>query len=126
MRPTRLYLTGLLAGATLALGAAPALAGDPVALPGAPLTVYVGERARCRRSGPTSPSPASSTRPPSSAGDAGFFLAFPDDGVGAANPWEGKVYGFDGAAGPSARGTTRSAFRAPPRAPAPQRTRSSR
>ena len=89
-------LTTLLAVAVSAFLAAPALA-VPVALPGAPLTVYVDERGQlqAKREGADRNIFYRST---STTGDAGFFLAFPE-----AAPAEltGKVYGFDGNAGPS-------------------------
>jgi hypothetical protein len=91
-------LAGLVAGGALALSTAPALAADPVALPGGPLTVHVGERGQMQAFRAGEPS-GIFFAPSNTAGDAGFFLAFPDDG-GAVLPFENKVYGFQGSAGP--------------------------
>ena len=92
-------LAGLIAGGALALGAAPALAAEPVSLGGSPLTVYVGEQGQMQAFRAGEPS-GIFYAPNALAGDAGFFLAFPDDGVGTPDLFEGKVYGFDGSAGP--------------------------
>jgi len=75
-----------------AAGAATALA-DPVALGGSPLNVYVGERGQLQAFRAGQPN-GIYYRPTNTEGDAGFFLALL--GTGA------TVYGFDGAAGPSA------------------------
>ena len=102
MHPSYRRLAGLLAGGTLAFSAAPALAGEPVALPGEPLTVYVGEQGQMQAFRAGEPS-GIFFAPSSTAGDAGFFLAFPDDdGTEPPElPYEGKVYGFQGNAGPT-------------------------
>jgi hypothetical protein len=84
-----------------ALALTAALAGPahavPVAIPGAPLTVYVDERGQLQAKRDAAERNIF-YRSTSTTGDAGFFLAFPD-----AAPAEltGKVYGFEGAAGPS-------------------------
>jgi len=95
--PTRrtATLATLFALALSAALAGPALA-VPVAIPGAPLTVYVDELGQLQAKR-DSQERNIFYRSTSTTGDAGFFLAFPD-----AAPAEltGKVYGFQGNAGP--------------------------
>ena len=88
-------LATLLALALSAVLAGPALA-VPVTIPGAPLTVYVDELGQLQAKRDTQERNIF-YRSTSTTGDAGFFLAFPD-----AAPAEltGKVYGFEGSAGP--------------------------
>jgi hypothetical protein len=98
MHSSRKRLVGLTVAATLALGTAPAYAVD-VALPGSPLTVHVGDQGQMQAFRAGEPSGIFFS-PSSTTGDAGFFLAFPDDGALPDQPYEGLVFGFDGAAGP--------------------------
>jgi hypothetical protein len=83
--------------AVIALVPASALAAT-TALPGSPLTVYVGDQGQLQavRAGSSN---GIFYRPTNQSGDAGFFLAFPASG----NPadLQNKVFGFDGDAGPN-------------------------
>ena len=82
----------------LALSAGTALAA-PVSFPGGPLTVYVDQLGQLQAFRATPEGPLGIFyRSTSTTGDAGFFLAFPDD---AAQPeLTPAVYGFTGNAGP--------------------------
>jgi hypothetical protein len=94
----RSTLAALVAAALLAALAAPARAADLVTpIDGTPLTVYVGQRGQLQalRAGE---SDGFFFRSTSQVGDAGFFLAFPGGSQPAA--LAGKVFGFDGTAGP--------------------------
>jgi hypothetical protein len=95
--PRRIFSILLGACAILAATATVALA-DPVAIPGNPLTVYVGPQGQMQGflAGSTDGIYYS---PNDTQGDAGFFLGFPSAG----NPPSvaGNVYGFQGSAGPS-------------------------
>ncbi len=79
------------------------LAGSATAAPtqisGNPMTVWVGDQGQlqAQRAGDTSYIFYAPSNP---VGDAGFFLAFPQDAAGVPVDLAGKVYGFDGAAGP--------------------------
>ena len=88
-------LATLFALALSAALAGPALA-VPVTIPGAPLTVYVDELGQLQAKRDTQERNIF-YRSTSTTGDAGFFLAFPD---AAPTELTGKVYGFEGAAGP--------------------------
>ncbi|HEY4097193.1 MAG TPA: hypothetical protein VGM33_16850 [Baekduia sp.] len=87
----------LLAVAAIPAGAAP----DPVAIGGSPLTVWVGNQGQLQAKRDTDTSNIFYS-PTSQLGDAGFFLAFPDlpDAPAQQAPLAGKVFGFDGSAGP--------------------------
>src|SRR4051794_19664908 len=92
-------LTAVLATASLG-AAAPAFATDDSTvqtISAAPLTVDIGGRGQLQafRSGSTS---GIFYRASEQLGDAGFFLAFPP---GTPPSLTGKVFGFDGSAGPS-------------------------
>lgn len=99
LRPPH-WRTALAAAVVAALGT-PALApaDTSVPLPGAPLHVHVGDRGQLQgfldgiESGIF-------FSPSSTVGDAGFFLSFPYD-VPNPSALDGRVYGFDGAAGPT-------------------------
>ena len=95
--PTRrtATLATLLALALSAALAGPALA-VPVTIPGAPLTIWVDELGQLQAKRDTQQRNIF-YRSTSTTGDAGFFLAFPD---AAPDELTGKVYGFEGAAGP--------------------------
>jgi hypothetical protein len=75
-----------------------ALADTTTALPGDPLTVYVGQRGQLQafRAGSDS---GIFFAPSSQVGDAGFFLAFPAGFTGEVTPTP-RVFGFQGLAGP--------------------------
>lgn len=66
---------------------------------GNPMTVWVGDQGQLQghRSGDES---YIFYAPRNQSGDAGFFLAFPDDAAGVPADVKGKVYGFSGSAGP--------------------------
>jgi hypothetical protein len=87
----------LLAVAAIPAGAAP----DPVAIGGSPLTVWVGNQGQLQAKRDTDTANIFFA-PTSQLGDAGFFLAFPDlpDAPAQQAPLAGKVFGFDGTAGP--------------------------
>jgi hypothetical protein len=102
-------LTAALATAAAALPGVASAQTPPVpttvSLGGDPLTVTVGSsgQLQARRTGDTSNIFYS---PTSNFGDAGFFLAFPPVGAQGTAPAQpaplsGKVFGFNGAAGPS-------------------------
>jgi hypothetical protein len=92
----RVPLAILVALACLASAATAALAGPPTAIPGSPITVYIGEQGQIQ--GFRDGDPAGFFyRSTNQAGDAGFFLAFPD---ASPSSLSGKVYGFTGSAGP--------------------------
>lgn len=104
--PSRAAAAMATAGALAALTAASASAAEPVVstIAGSPLTVWVGDsgQLQAKRDADTSNIFFS---PNDQAGDAGFFLAFPD--VPAAPPapaqnadLKGHVFGFEGSAGP--------------------------
>jgi hypothetical protein len=95
MRRTGLA-AALLALVLTATLTASALADTTTALPGDPLTVYVGQRGQLQafRAGSDS---GIFFAPSSQVGDAGFFLAFPAGFTGEATP---RVFGFQGQAGP--------------------------
>ena len=99
MRLRRTGLAAVLLG--LFLSAAPAgsaLGDDPTtAISGNPLTIHVGQRGQLQafRAGSDS---GIFYAPLSQAGDAGFFLAFPEGIPGFTDP---LVFGFPGNAGPS-------------------------
>jgi hypothetical protein len=87
--------------------AATASADEAVTFPGGPLTVYVGERGQCQSSYVIGGQAAGNYFPGgepfelSPVGDCGFFLAFPEEGVGQPTALAGLTYGFNGHAGPS-------------------------
>jgi hypothetical protein len=84
----------------LGLGAfAPGAAADPVAMGGAPLTVYIDALGQCQSAYADTGGnyyPGDST-----TGDCGFFLATPSAPAGQPPELQGQVFGFDGQAGPS-------------------------
>ena len=84
----------------LGLGAfAPGAAADPVAMGGAPLTVYTGALGQCQSAYADTGGnyfPGDST-----SGDCGFFLATPSAPAGQPSELQGQVFGFNGQAGPS-------------------------
>jgi hypothetical protein len=99
LTPLRLRLCSALAAATaLTLALAASASAATVAIPGNPLTVYVGDQGQLQalRSGATA---RIFFDPGVDAGDAGFFLAFPDANF-APPALDNKVFGFDGSAGP--------------------------
>ena len=63
------------------------------------MTVWVGDQGQlqAQRAGDTSYIFIAPSNP---VGDAGFFLAFPQDAAGVPVDLAGKVYGFNGSAGP--------------------------
>ncbi|HET6509809.1 MAG TPA: hypothetical protein VFG42_23650 [Baekduia sp.] len=93
------------AGALSATAVAPAGAASPVvALGGSPLTVWVGDQGQLQAKRDTDTSNIFFS-PSNQVGDAGFFLAFPDVPAAAPAPAQnaalkGRVFGFDGTAGP--------------------------
>lgn len=95
----RKIVAAIAAAAALILAVGASAAGAaPVAIPGNPLTVYVGEQGQLQGFLSGS-SEGIYFAPDLQLGDAGFFLAFPTGGkapVGHA----GHVWGFEGAAGP--------------------------
>lgn len=88
--------TALFASVLVAGLSAPAFADTTTALPGNPLSVYVGQRGQVQaiRAGSDS---GIFYSPSEQAGDAGFFLAFPSGLPG--DPAQ-RVFGFSGSAGP--------------------------
>jgi hypothetical protein len=78
-----------------------------VALPGSPMTVYVGPRGQCQSSYTVNGKVQGNFYPGgepfefSPVGDCGFFLAFPKSGTGQPEALQGKTFGFSGHAGPS-------------------------
>src|SRR4051794_13123485 len=91
-------------------GGSAAAAADPVTLGGSPPDLLVGERGQLqafRSDAPDGRSPGIFFRSTSMIGDAGFFLAFPDTS-GQQPSLAGKVFGFDGSAGPHLSGDTDS------------------
>jgi hypothetical protein len=101
MRTHRLIAATVVSLATLAATAA-ATAGAAVVqtIGGTPMAIYVGDQGQlqARVAGDTANIFFASS---SQTGDAGFFLAFPETTTPAQNPaLTGKVYGFQGSAGP--------------------------
>jgi hypothetical protein len=92
---TGLWVALLATAFTLAT-AASALADNTTALSGSPLNVYVGERGQLQAFRADSGS-GIFYAPNETAGDAGFFLAFPSGYPGESTP---QVFGFSGSAGP--------------------------
>jgi hypothetical protein len=88
--------TVLVAALCAAALPASALGDTTTALPGAPLSVYVGQRGQLQafRSGSDS---GIFFAPQEQAGDAGFFLALPSGYTGDPTP---RVFGFTGTTGP--------------------------
>jgi hypothetical protein len=75
-----------------------------VTIPGSPLSVYVGPRGECQSSYLINGLVAGNYfYGGNQVGDCGFFLSFPKEVSGKANPvpLQGQTFGFDGAAGPS-------------------------
>jgi hypothetical protein len=104
---SRTWRSIALALAVMALGAfsaSAALADGTVTLPGGPLIVSVGSLGECQSS---YPNVGVNFFPPSGTlGDCGFFLGFPSTPAGQPTALQGKVYGFNGAAGPGIQGAT--------------------
>jgi hypothetical protein len=100
LAPSRLGLCrALAAAAVLCALTAGSAAADTVAIPGNPLTVHLGEQGQLQafRAGQAS---GIFYAPSDPYGDAGFFLAFPDE-TGAPSGLDHRVFGFEGSAGPS-------------------------
>ncbi len=96
-RSWRLIATAL-AMASLGAFSASAYADGSVTFPGSPLTVSVGSLGECQSS---YANVGVNYFPPfGTVGDCGFFLAFPTTPAGQPTPLQGKVYGFQGSAGP--------------------------
>jgi hypothetical protein len=88
----------LAAAAAISLWLAASAPAATVAIPGNPLTIHVGERGQLQAYRAGEPS-GIFYEPATLAGDAGFFLAFPDPAF--APPALGnQVFGFEGSAGP--------------------------
>jgi hypothetical protein len=102
----RMTCCSLLAILACCVVAAEATADEAVTFPGGPLTVYVGERGQCQSSYLIAGQVAGNYFPGgepfefSPVGDCGFFLAFPEGGVGQPTALQGQTYGFEGHAGP--------------------------
>ena len=97
-------LAMLAAPAAFPAGAAAQSDSTAVAIPGVPMTVYVGPRGECQSSYTIAGQPAGNYFLGSNqVGDCGFFLAFPEKSGGHSNPalLQKKTFGFEGAAGPS-------------------------
>lgn len=88
--------TVLVAALCTAALPASALADTTTALPGAPLSVYVGQRGQLQAFRDNSAS-GIFYAPEALAGDAGFFLALPSGYTGDTTP---RVFGFTGTTGP--------------------------
>lgn len=90
---------GGLAAAFALLLAGSAAAEPTTQISGNPMTVWVGDQGQlqAQRAGDTSYIFFAPSNP---VGDAGFFLAFPQDAAGVPVDLAGKVYGFNGSAGP--------------------------
>jgi hypothetical protein len=77
-----------------------------VVIPGAPMSVYIGQRGQCQSSYLVAGTvdgnffPGGSPYDFSPVADCGFFLAFPKEGAGQPTALKEQTFGFEGIAGP--------------------------